>query len=181
MKICTDLGPSRNETAKWVTEAVDYLNDNPVLVQKAWKNCKAVQWDLSYACITSREAISASFDKSVEYWQEITGAFIPLDDVDPENEQEGAACDFDIEDGEDVPLEVLEQAVMMVPVPDNGVNKCFISQQQLERTSQTNLLHQGYRKSTRVSARAPVTYEEIEVGLNPEVQLDGAGLAVEQL
>ncbi|KAG5649751.1 hypothetical protein H0H81_002178 [Sphagnurus paluster] len=56
VKFNTEIAPLRNATVGWALSAFKYLQDNPKIVQQAWKNCVTKRWNLSYECITSDEA-----------------------------------------------------------------------------------------------------------------------------
>lgn len=64
IKLSNQLSILRNQTPSWLMNAIDYLNDNPILAKKAWSNCQTGKWNLSYECVTSRAAKIALLDKS---------------------------------------------------------------------------------------------------------------------
>lgn len=64
IKLSHRLSILRNQTPSWLMNAIDYLNNNPMLAKKAWSNCQTGKWNLSYECVTSWAAKIALLDKS---------------------------------------------------------------------------------------------------------------------
>jgi len=108
IRICDKIGPLRNQTPGWLLDSVNYLNhpDREQLHLKAWKNCKVKNWNLSWESLTTGEAGRSFWRLLSEIRSAITGDnAVGGNDLESEQESEN------IIDGDDVPLDVLEEAV----------------------------------------------------------------------
>ena len=143
IRICNKIGPLRNQTPGWLLDSVNYINhpNREQLRLKAWKNCKVKNWNLSWESLTSEEAGRAFWRLSSEIRSAITGDnAVGGNDLESEEESEN------IIDGDDVPLDVLEEAVY------HGPHRKLV------------VFPTGYRRSSRlVSGRLPaIIYEELD-------------------
>jgi len=74
IKTSATLAPLRNQTICWVRTAVDYLNSQPALVHKAWKNCTTgmtlgsggMALNLSYESLSKLSNLGLFMGKSKE-------------------------------------------------------------------------------------------------------------------
>lgn len=78
IRLPTRLGPLRDATPQYCLTAVDLLNrktDNKehVLGLKSWSLCRVKEWNLSFECINSREAMQAFLKMPQEFQDEVRG------------------------------------------------------------------------------------------------------------
>jgi hypothetical protein len=173
LELSSSLPVLRDETPGWVMKAVDYLNEHPELVKKAWRNCRVGQFNLSWECLTSPASLFAFSERSPAFQQEIKGE-PTLDPRQLEEQAEDAHDEgHEIEDEEDVPLEVLATAALAAPQPpkmDLPANPFVAAQLAATRRPQPQLapaepeqepeLPPGYSRSTKFGGQGAVRYRE---------------------
>ncbi|KAF9509948.1 hypothetical protein BS47DRAFT_1319917 [Hydnum rufescens UP504] len=82
--------------ATWITDALEWLRDNPELVKSAWRLFSVKNWNLSYECLTSAKAVSTvaeCFDEDPTFTLQVTPPSDPMID-DPEAQN----MDVDVDD-----------------------------------------------------------------------------------
>lgn len=119
IRLPTGLPGLRNATSLWISNAVEYLN-TPIVTDSgkldsigtsAWKNCQVRQWNLSYECITSPEALAEWFKMPAEFRAKIEGSQ-PLPAASTTGLAEDVQDDSEGDDDEDVPLSLSSAQVM---------------------------------------------------------------------
>ncbi|KAF9502731.1 hypothetical protein BS47DRAFT_1403181 [Hydnum rufescens UP504] len=91
-----NINKLRDATATWITDALEWLRDNPELVKSAWRLCSVKNWNLSYECLTSAEAVltvAERFDEDPTFALQVTPPSDPMID-DPEAQN----MDIDVDD-----------------------------------------------------------------------------------
>ncbi|KAF8242660.1 hypothetical protein K440DRAFT_564808, partial [Wilcoxina mikolae CBS 423.85] len=68
VKTSTALGILRDQTPHWIRTAANYLNTQPVLIKKAWSNCKTGDsgFNLSYECLSKASNLAILMTRSEE-------------------------------------------------------------------------------------------------------------------
>lgn len=120
IRLPTSLPKLRDATPVWIQNAVEYLN-MPIptddisasIGASAWKNCRVHQWNLSYECITSAEALGEWFKMPADFRTKIEGSQpLPNDTSTSTVLAEDCEEDSDGDDEEDVPLSLSSALVV---------------------------------------------------------------------
>lgn len=156
LKLSMDIGPLRDACVSWILDSVDYLN-SPArldLNKKAWSNCKFKTWNLSWECLSSREALVAWSNKPEEYCTRIlvSRSIHTKKDRAPKDPPAPEDIDITADDDDNIPFSLLESEVDkgLIPAAAQSTVMTDSKQQSLKSSKAT-------KSSQPISKKGPAT------------------------